>query len=160
VVMDQPSPPGHDGVNDGYPTIPAAPLQASGCIHPYRSGLRPYWMPTSSSRSIAVTGPAAPSATAQSPPALRAAPIGVMTAAVPQAKTSVISPAAQPSLQSSAEIRPSNAGTPRSGPSLSSESRVMPCSSDPVVAGVSIRASAPDPYTNQMFMPPISSTQR
>src|ERR671922_299944 len=65
------------------------------CCQPYGSGRWPYWMPTSSSRSAVVTGPALPSAISQSPEALRTRPTGVMTAAVPQANTSVSSPDAQ-----------------------------------------------------------------
>ena len=61
-----------------------------------------------------VTGPAVPSPIVHSPLLLRTVPIGVMTAAVPQANTSVISPEAQPARHSSTEILPSNAGMPRS----------------------------------------------
>ncbi len=73
------------------------------------------------------------------------APTGVMTAAVPQANTSVISPDSHPERQSSMQIRPSDAGMPSSGASVSSASLVMPGSSVPVSAGVMIRASEPEP---------------
>ena len=56
-----------------------------------------------------VTGPGPPSPTVQECAALFTVPTGVMTAAVPQAKTSVISPEALPSRQSSMLIRPSSA---------------------------------------------------
>ena len=70
-------------------------------------------------------------------------PTGVMTAAVPQANTSVISPLAQPSRHSSTLIRPSSARMPRSAATVSSDERVMPGSSEPVSSGVTSRAESP-----------------
>ena len=66
-------------------------------------------MSSSACRSRAVTGPVPPSPTVQSWLLERTEPTGVMTAAVPQAKTSVISPLALPSRHSSVEIRPASA---------------------------------------------------
>ncbi len=60
-----------------------------------------------SARSRLVTGPASPLPTTHSVSAPRTAATGVMTAAVPQAKTSVISPDSQPARHSSTEILPS-----------------------------------------------------
>jgi hypothetical protein len=56
-----------------------------------------------------VISPGVPSPTVHECSALFTVPTGVMTAAVPQAKTSVSSPEALPSRQSSVEIRPSSA---------------------------------------------------
>ena len=92
-----------------------------------------------------VTGPGVPSPITHSPLALLTLPTGVITAAVPQANTSVSSPEAHSSRHWSAEILPSPVGNPRSGPRVSSESRVIPGSMVPVSAGVMIRASAPVP---------------
>ena len=114
-------------------------------IQPCGSARWPNWTPTSSSRSRMVTGPGEPSPTVQPPSEPLTVPTGVMTAAVPHANTSVISPDAQPARHSSTEIRPSDAGMPRSGASVSSASLVMPGSVVPVSAGVMIRASGPEP---------------
>ena len=87
-------------------------------------------------------------------------PTGVITAAVPQAKTSVSSPETQPCCHCATEMAPSSAGMPRSGPSFSSVSLVTPGSRVPVRPGVTSRACGPDPYTKNRFIPPISSTRR
>ena len=92
-----------------------------------------------------VTGPGEPSPTVQPPSFPLIVPTGVITAAVPHANTSEISPDAQPARHSSTEILPSDAGMPSSGASVSSASLVMPGSSVPVSAGVMIRASVPEP---------------
>src|SRR5579864_1708428 len=102
-------------------------------------------MPSSSSRSRMLTWPGLPSPTVQTPADPLIDPTGVMTAAVPQANTSVISPDPQPERQSATQIRSSDAGMPSSGASVSSASLVMPGSSVPVSAGVMIRASDPEP---------------
>ncbi len=58
--------------------------------------------------NLMVIGPGFPSPVTHVPCALFAAPTGETTAAVPQAKISVISPDATPSRQSSVEIIPSS----------------------------------------------------
>ena len=93
-----------------------------------------------------VTGPGVtPSPIVKLPDAPLTSPTGVTAAAVPHANTSVISPDSQPDCQSATEILPSEALIPRSGAMRNSESLVMPGSSDPVSAGVVIRAAAPEP---------------
>lgn len=83
---------------------------------------------------------------------------GVITAAVPQANTSVISPpAAAPLRHSSTSILRSSTANPASLASCSSESRVMPGSSEPDSSGVTSRAEPPLPKTKNRFIPPISS---
>ena len=72
-------------------------------------------------------------------------PTGVITAAVPQAKTSVIFPDAQSSRHCATEIVSSVAGMPRSPARVSSESRVTPGNKVPVSLGVATRAFSPDP---------------
>ena len=100
---------------------------------------------------------------AHRPFALRAdtLPTGVITAAVPQAKTSVSSPDVQPSCHCVTDHgRLLGAGTPRSGPSLIS---VVPGDAGQQGAGQrrgdqpAVRAY---PYTKNRFIPPISSTKR
>jgi hypothetical protein len=61
-----------------------------------------------SSRSLSVTGPGVPSPMTDPPLADLNVPTGVITAAVPQAKTSVSSPAAQLACHASAAILPSS----------------------------------------------------
>jgi len=80
-----------------------------GRNQPWASSARPVWMSRSAARRRVVTSPGSPSATVHECSALLTVPTGVMTAAVPQAKTSVISPEALPSRQSSMLIRPSSA---------------------------------------------------
>src|SRR5579863_520936 len=108
----------------------------------------------SSDLSRLVTSPGAPSPTTQPPEAPSTAPTGVITAAVPQANTSVSAPEAQSSRQADTEMRPSSAGMPSVGASRSRESRVIPGSSEPVSVGVTRRADEPDPYTKYRFIPP------
>ncbi len=81
-----------------------------------------------------------------------------MTAAVPQAKTSVISPAAAFFCHSSTSILRSSTAKPASAANCSNESRVIPGSSEPDSSGVTSRALPPLPNTKNRFMPPISST--
>ena len=85
---------------------------------------------------------------------------GVMTAAVPQANTSVISPAAAFFCHSSISTLRSSTANPASIASCSNESRVIPGSSEPDNSGVTSRADAPVPSTKKRFIPPISSTKR
>ena len=82
---------------------------------------------------------------------------GVMTAAVPHANTSVISPAAAPLRSSSTSILRSSTAKPASDANCSKESRVMPGSSEPDSSGVTSRADPPLPKTKNRFIPPISS---
>src|SRR5712692_9940368 len=140
----------------------ALQLYASGtaCIQRCTSGTAPRWMSTRASRSRMETAPGFPSPTSHEARADFTAPTGVMTAAVPQAKTSLRDPSAQPALHCSTLTRPSSASYPRSLARVSSESRVTPGSSVPVSSGVTSLAFGPRPKTKQRFMPPISSTQR
>ena len=71
-------------------------------------------MPSSSSRSRMLTAPGVPSPTVQPPAGPLTAPTGVMTAAVPHAKTSVSSPEAAAFSHSSVEIRRSSTLCPAS----------------------------------------------
>ena len=75
-------------------------------------------MSRSSSRSRIVTGPGSPSPTVHSRSAPLTRPTGVMTAAVPQANTSVISPEALPSRHSSMLILRSSRGDAEVGGEL------------------------------------------
>src|SRR5690606_2299722 len=59
-------------------------------IQPWTSAKVPRWMPVSVSRSAMVTSPGSPPPMVNSPSVERTQPTGVMTAAVPQAKTSLI----------------------------------------------------------------------
>ena len=70
---------------------------------PWGSGALPRWMSTRAERRRFVTGPATLSETENSPSALRTVPTGVITAAVPQAKTSRRRPLAASAFQSSME---------------------------------------------------------
>src|SRR6266567_7145823 len=127
-------------------------------IQPKGSGRLPYWIPISSDRRRIVTGPGSPDPIVQPPDVPSTEPTGVITAAVPQANTSVSEPEAHASRHSWTEILPSFAGTPSVGASLSSESLVIPGRSEPVRAGVMMVAAEPEPCTKYRFMPPISST--
>ena len=80
-----------------------------------------------------------------------------MTAAVPQANTSVISPAAAFFCHSSMSILRSSTANPASVANCSNESRVIPGSSEPDSSGVTSRADPPLPNTKNRFIPPISS---
>src|SRR5262245_24086890 len=134
--------------------------QSTLWIQPCGSGAAPCWISRSVSRSRIVAGPEPPSPTVHSAPTFLTDPTGVMTAAVPQAKTSLIEPSALPACHSSTLIRPSSTSYPRSFARVRSESRVTPGRSVPVSDGVMTRAVLSDPYTKKRFMPPISSTQR
>ena len=82
---------------------------------------------------------------------------GVMTAAVPQANTSVISPAAAFFCHSSTSILRSSMANPASVAGFSGQSRVIPGSGGPDSSGVTKRADPPLPNTKKRFIPPISS---
>ncbi|MDI2023836.1 hypothetical protein PJL18_04384 [Paenarthrobacter nicotinovorans] len=82
-------------------------------------------------------------------------PIGVITAAVPQAKTSVISPDATPSRHSSRVIFRSVTSRPMSRATWMTDMRVTPSRMVPLSAGVT---SEPSFMTKNTFMPPSSST--
>ena len=69
------------------------------------SGAAPRWMFVSRLRSCTVMGPGSPLPIRTSPPACFTPPMGVMTAAVPQPKTSVTVPSAAPSSHSCPETR-------------------------------------------------------
>ncbi|PQM44271.1 hypothetical protein C1Y40_05568 [Mycobacterium talmoniae] len=114
-------------------------------------------MPVNVSRNAIVTSPGWPSPTVNSPSACLTVDTGVITAAVPQANTSVISPAAVFFCHSSTSILRSSMANPASVANCSNESRVMPGSSDPDSSGVTSRADPPLPNTKNRFMPPISS---
>ena len=81
-----------------------------------------------------------------------------MTAAVPHANTSVISPAVAFFCHSSTSILRSSMAKPASVANCSNEFRVMPGSSEPDSSGVTRRADPPLPNTKNRFIPPISST--
>jgi hypothetical protein len=115
--------------------------------------MRPYWMSVSSWRSDIVSSPAGASMSPTSRPSPSSRPIGVMTAAVPQANTSVISPEATPSTHSDSSTRRFSTVRPRSRASSRIESRVMP-SRMLSESGVTRRPSS---YTSTMFIPPSSS---
>ena len=83
----------------------------------------------------------------------RSSPTGVTTAAVPHAKTSVISPEATPSRHSSMENFRSSTAWPSLPASSMIEARVMPSRMVPV-SGVTTRPSA---WTKKRFIPPSSS---
>ena len=68
-------------------------------------------------------------------------PMGVTTAAVPQAKASAISPDATPSLHSSMDTLRSSTRMPRSRASCRMLERVMPSRMLPDRAGVTMRPS-------------------
>src|SRR5258708_37234066 len=104
-------------------------------------------MPINSDLSRWVTAPGVPSPIVQPPDVPSTAPTGVITAAVPQAKTSVSSPAAQPSRQAVTETRPPSARVPGGGATFSTEALVVPGRSEPASAGVSAGAESPRPYT-------------
>lgn len=82
--------------------------QPRGCIQPWVSSATPRWMSSRRSRSFIVTWPGVPSPWTHSPPSDLTVPTGVMTAAVPQAKTSVRVPFAVSSRHWSMETRPSS----------------------------------------------------
>ncbi|MCY1373854.1 hypothetical protein D9M69_611520 [compost metagenome] len=82
-------------------------------------------------------------------------PIGVITAAVPQAKTSAMSPEATPSRHSSSVILRSATSRPMSLATWMTEDLVTPSRMVPVRAGVT---SEPSFMTKKTFMPPSSST--
>ena len=82
-------------------------------------------------------------------------PIGVITAAVPQANASRIRPDAAPSRHSSKLTARSSTRRPARWASLRIESRVMPGRIVPVSGGVT---RLPSSITKKMFMPPSSST--
>ena len=82
--------------------------------------------------------------------------MGVMTAAVPQAKTSAIEPSARPACSSVSRIVRSLTSCPASVSSWRIDERVTPSRMEPVSAGVDTRPSA---MTTNTFMPPSSSTQ-
>ncbi len=72
------------------------------------SSTTPRWMSRRRSRSFMVTSPGSPPLWVHSPPADFTRPTGVMTAAVPQAKTSTRLPFAVSSRHWSMETRPSS----------------------------------------------------
>src|SRR5207244_12305763 len=92
---------------------------------PWRSGAAPRWMSTSSLRNRMLTSPGSPSPTVHDPRADLTAATGVMTAAVPHAKTSVREPSSQPARHSSTLIRPSSTLYPRSRATTNSQSRLI-----------------------------------
>ncbi len=125
------------------------------------SGAAPRWIAVRRSRSRAVTGPGVPSPISKDPPSYLTEPTGVITAAVPQANTSVRAPDATSFSHSSVEMRRSVTVAPSSRASSSSERRVMPGSSDPESSGVTTSWwPSPSVKTKNRFIPPISSTQR
>jgi hypothetical protein len=83
-------------------------------IQEWVSGATPRWMSVSIVRKRVPTGPGCPSPITTSPPWYRTRPIGVITAAVPQPKTSLIRPSAAPSRHSSQETRRSVISQPSS----------------------------------------------
>jgi hypothetical protein len=96
---------------------------ASRVIQPCVSAKVPRWIPVSVSRRAMVTSPGSPSATVNSPSPYLTTETGVMTAAVPQANTSVISPAATPLRHSSTSILRSSTANPASVANCSNEFR-------------------------------------
>src|SRR5580704_11037257 len=74
---------------------------AKGYRHPCRSADRPCCTSSSALRIFAVTSPVLPSATEKSPLSDLTCPMGVTTAAVPQANTSAMAPLWQPAFHSS-----------------------------------------------------------
>jgi 2-isopropylmalate synthase len=72
-----------------YCLLRSRPVQQTLCTQPNVSERWPYWMPSKASRSRSVIGPGWPSPTCHSPAALLTVPTGAITAAVPQANTSV-----------------------------------------------------------------------
>src|SRR5690606_19463385 len=118
--------------------------QLSLTIQPWVSSLVPRCIPVSRSRSFMVTSPAWPSAMVNSPDRCLTRPTGVMTAAVPHAKTSVSSPLAAFFSHSSTVMRRSSTCRPNSEPSSSREDRVTPGSRLPLSSGVTSLASAPE----------------
>ena len=92
---------------------------------------------------------------ADEPLASLSTPIGVITAAVPQAKTSVISPEATPSRHSSRVILRSVTSRPMSLATWLTDIRVAPSRMVPLRAGVTRERSF---MTKKTFMPPSSST--
>jgi hypothetical protein len=109
------------------------PAQATRCTQPCRSATRPRWMSTSSVRSRSVTSPAV---MVNSPSGQATRPIGVITAAVPQANASRRRPLAASARHSSNEYGRSTTVSPWSRASVMTESRVMPGRMVPVSAGV------------------------
>ncbi|BCI87553.1 hypothetical protein NIIDMKKI_27590 [Mycobacterium kansasii] len=110
------------------------------------------------SRNAMVSSPGWPSAMVNSTSPYFTRDTGVITAAVPQANTSVISPTAAFFCHSAMSILRSSTVTPASVAKCSNESRVMPGSSEPDSSGVTSLADPPLPNTKKMFIPPISST--
>ena len=108
-------------------------------------------MPTSASRIRIVSSVLAGAGV--TPCGERSSPTGVTTAAVPQAKTSVISPEATPSRHSSRENFRSSTAWPSLPASSMIEARVMPSRIVPV-SGVTMCPSA---WTKKRFIPPSSS---
>jgi len=78
------------------------------CIQPCTSGAAPRWMSTRVWRRRMLTAPGFVSPTGHEPLADFTAPTGVITAAVPHAKTSVSEPSAPPARHWSTLIRPSS----------------------------------------------------
>ena len=115
-------------------------------------------MPVSVSRNAIVISPGPPSAMVNSPSPYLTRATGVMTAAVPHANTSVISPAATFFCHSSTSILRSSTANPASVAYCSKASRVTPGRIDPLNSGVTSRAVPPLPNTKNRFIPPISST--
>lgn len=74
------------------------------CIQLWVSGVVPCWMPVRCSRSCMVIAPASLLLMVKSPWVDFTSPTGVMTAAVPQAKLSIMSPVSTPVRQSSVEM--------------------------------------------------------
>lgn len=74
------------------------------CIQLWVSGVVPCWMPVRCSRSCMVIAPASLLLMVKSPWVDFTSPTGVMTAAVPQAKLSMMSPVSTPVRQSSVEM--------------------------------------------------------
>ena len=74
--------------HDGLPGSADVPDHGTRCIQPCGSAARPCCRSTSEVRSVSATGVSA--GIASSPPCQRSVPTEVMTAAVPQAKTSVM----------------------------------------------------------------------
>src|SRR5699024_156014 len=80
--------------------------QARRVIQPRASSATPYWMSRRAWRiERVISPPSAPAVEGADPPSQRSSPTGVTTAAVPQAKTSVMSPEATPSFHSSIPMR-------------------------------------------------------
>ena len=136
---------GYSGGGPGTATAEAVgacrrAAQTIRCIQPKVSSARPYWMSTSALRTAIVTGPASVEP-GTSPPSHLSVPTGVTTAAVPQAKTSVIRPLATPSRHSSMETFRSSTWWPSLPASSMMLERVMPSRMVPV-SGVTMRPSS------------------